>query len=348
MIDHQYSDNIETTGNHLRLALQQIARHKLPYNPIVYAIWYEYASGQKPELNKEIESFEQAEKPIAFDMVLSWFRTYIADHQTIMTEKKAWEFRSILAEMSQHIGDSGDRLNHQESQLEDYTGQLSHSVTPKKVKTIADGILSETRSIINENHSLKQEMDDTILEIDSLKKELEGMKQAAKTDMLTGLLNRRGFDDAAVQAIEHTNREKTHLSIIIADIDHFKQVNDTHGHLIGDNVLKLLSKLLKDHIKGKDTAARFGGEEFILILPETRLEGGFTLAEQIRRNLQTMRWRTKNSGSTIGPITISLGVSQYRPGEQIETLIHRADEALYFAKENGRNKTITELDLEKS
>jgi len=346
MLDHLYPDNTETTGNYLRLVLGHITRHKLPYNPIVYTVWYEYASGRKPELNKEIESFEKTGKPISFEIILGWFRTYIADHQTTLAEKKTREFRSILTEISRHIGDSGDRLSRQESRLEDYTGQLTPSTSNVEVKNLSAGILSETRSIIKENHSLKQDMDETITEIDALKKELEGMKQAAKTDMLTGLLNRRGFDDAMAGVLQHAADEvDAPLSVIMTDIDHFKRVNDTHGHLIGDNVLKMLSKLLKDHIKGKDIAARFGGEEFILVLPDTPLDGGRTLAEQIRGSLQNMKWRTKNSGKSIGPITISLGVAQYRPGEEINTLIKRADDALYFAKENGRNKTITEQDL---
>lgn len=346
MIDHLYPDTTETTSNHLRLALHQIARHKLPYNPIVYAVWYEYASGRKPELNKAIEAFEKTGKPISPEVVIGWFRTYIADHQTIMAEKKTRKFRSILTEASRHMGDSGDRLSHKEIRLAGYTGQLTPSASPAEVKTISDGILSETRSIISENNNLKQGMDHTISEIDSLKKELEGLKKEAKTDMLTGLLNRRGLDDAMAQALDRTTREGAPLSIILTDIDHFKMVNDTHGHLIGDNVLRMLSKLLKDHIKGRDIAARFGGEEFLLVLPNTRLKGGFTLAEQIRKSLQEMRWRTKNSGKTIAPITISLGVAQYRPGEPLDTMIQRADKALYFAKGNGRNQTITERDIE--
>lgn len=344
MLDHLYPDNIETTGNYLRLALQQIARHNLPYNPIVYAVWYEYASGRKPDLNKEIASFEKKEKPISFNIVLGWFRTYIADHQTTLTEKKTIELQSILTEVARHIGDSGNRLSHQENRLETYTDQLVHSESPEQVETISTGILSETQSIIAENRTLKQDMDDTITEVDALKKELEGFKQAAKTDMLTGLLNRRGFDEAVTQIREGT----APFSVIMTDIDHFKRVNDTHGHLIGDNVLKMLSKLLKDHIKGKDIAARFGGEEFILVLPDTGLDGGKTLAEQIRGSLENMRWRTKKSGKAIGPITISLGVAQYRPDEELEALIQRADEALYFAKGNGRNQTVTEKDIEKN
>ncbi|MDD9303743.1 MAG: GGDEF domain-containing protein [Desulfobacter sp.] len=347
MLDHIYPDTLETTGNYLRLALKQIAKHKQPYNPISYALWYEYASSRNPQLNKDIEEFEKKDSIIPFDMILKWFRKYIADQQTLLAEKKTKEFQSILNEMTKHLGNSGDRLNDQGNRLEAYTSQLGKTASMEDVRNISQGIMSETKSIIKGSSALKQDMDETMSEIDALKKELEGFKEAAKTDMLTGLLNRRGFDEAVDSVIELSHEKDSPLTLIITDIDHFKKVNDTHGHLIGDNVLKMLAKLLKDHIKGKDIAARFGGgEEFILVLPETNLKGGFILSEQIRHSLQNMRWRTKNSGEPIGSITISLGVAQYKKGEDLNTLIERADNALYYAKENGRNKTITELDRE--
>ncbi|RLB91332.1 MAG: GGDEF domain-containing protein, partial [Deltaproteobacteria bacterium] len=213
------------------------------------------------------------------------------------------------------------------------------------VSAIAQKIVSETKSMVTSSQNLKIHMDETVSEISTLKEELKGIKQAARTDMLTGLLNRRGFDEAISEAQQNSITHNKAFSIILTDIDHFKKGNDTHGHLIGDNVLKMLSRLLNEQIKGKDIAARFGGEEFILVLPDTSLKGAFILAEQIRKSLQTMKWIARNSGKPIGTVTVSLGVAQYKPDETIESLIQRADNALYFAKENGRNRTVTELDI---
>ncbi|HCY84323.1 MAG TPA: GGDEF domain-containing protein [Desulfobacteraceae bacterium] len=346
MFDHIYQDSVEESGTHLRLALKQIARHQLPYNPICYAVWYEYATGRNEALNLDIKTLEERNTQIGYDTILKFFRSYIADEQSQLAEIKTTEFKTILGEITRHLGSSGRQIDKNGANVESFSGRLVNENTAEEVRKISKGILSETKSIIHQSNSLKQEMDDTITEIDALKKELEGVKRAAKTDMLTGLLNRRGLDEAMARTLDYVNKNQIPLTIIIADIDHFKQVNDTHGHLIGDNVLRMLAKLLKEHIEAKDIAARFGGEEFILILPETALKEAFVLAEKIRLSLKGRRWINKNTGQPIGAITISLGVAEYQAGESLPDLIERADNALYQAKDTGRNKTVTELDIE--
>ncbi len=345
MIDNLYPESIEESGNYLRMVLQYISRHKLPYNPIVYALWYEYAAGHNEKLLKDIHALQKENSDISPKIILKFFRKYVADNQMLLAEKKIVEFQAILKEMVKHLENSGSILDNQGNTLETYAKNLGQTNSMETISSIARNIVSETKSMVTSSQALKEQMDATALEISSLKKELEGIKQTARTDMLTGLLNRKAFDEILSQALAQSASQKEPLSIIFADIDHFKKLNDTHGHLMGDNVLKILSRLLKEHIKGKDSAARFGGEEFILILPDTTIEGAFVLAEQIRMSIQAIKWMTKNSDRSIGSITISLGVAQYNPGETLESLIGRADTAMYFAKKTGRNKTMTELDI---
>jgi len=345
MLDNIYPESMEESGRYLRLTLQYISKYKLAYNPITYALWYEYATGRNDSLTLEIQALEKDKADISFEIVLKLFRKHVADSQVILAEKKASEFQAILTEVTRQLSHSGSSLNDQSYSLKSHAEKLSQSTTLADVSAIAEAIVSGTKSIVISSQALKQQMDATVSEITTLKKELKGIKHTARTDMLTGLLNRRGFDEALLEARLYSIDHNQAMSIILADIDHFKKVNDTHGHLIGDSVLKMLSKLLKEHIKGKDIAARFGGEEFIIVLPETPLKGAFILAEQIRMSLRTMKWTAKESGKAIGSITISLGVAQFKPTETAESLIQRADKALYFAKENGRNKTMTELDI---
>ncbi len=347
MLDHLYPESIETSGAFLRLALKEIAGYDLPYNPVTYAVWYEFAAGRNAELNDEIHAHKKNKEQITAEMVSAWFKTYIANEQFILAEQKTQELKSIIAEMSAYLGDSGSRLDDRGQQLEAYADQLKKKPSIEQVMTISRGIMTKTRDMILDGQSLKKEMDDTMSEIHALKKELEGVKQAAKTDMLTGLLNRRGLEMTMKKAMERAIRTSNTLTVIISDIDHFKRINDTYGHLIGDNVLKMLAKLLQEHIKGKDIAARFGGEEFLLVLPDTALKGAFVLAEQIRLKLKSMRWRTK-SGEPMGAITMSLGVAEFRAKDTLDSLIERADAALYQAKSCGRNRTVTELDIEQA
>lgn len=345
MLDNLYPEDIKTSGAYLRLALKEIADAALPYNPVAFAVWYEFATGRNPEMNREIHDLKEKGAPITLDMVFSWFKKYIANQQLILAEQKSQELRGIISEITDFLRNSGTRLNDHDQQLGNYADQLEQTRSVEEVMTISQGIISKTRDMIRHNQSVKREMDGSMEEVQALRKELEGLKQAAKTDMLTGLLNRRGFESSMTKAMDRSVKTSAPLSVILADIDHFKRINDNYGHLIGDNVLKMLSKLLQEHIKGKDIAARFGGEEFILVLPDTDLKGAFILAEQIRLKLRSMRWRTK-AGEPMGAITMSLGVAQFKGADTLDTLVDRADNALYQAKSCGRNKTITELDIE--
>ena len=159
----------------------------------------------------------------------------------------------------------------------------------------------------------------------------------------TGLLNRRGLDDRTAEMVSVVEKYDP-ISAVMIDIDHFKKINDAHGHLIGDSVLKKLGELLKESVKGKDVAARYGGEEFILVLPQTGMSGALALTEQIRTAGENMNFKIKESGQSIGRITISSGVASLKKGQSFDKLIEQTDHLLYHAKKTGRNKTVTERD----
>lgn len=192
--------------------------------------------------------------------------------------------------------------------------------------------------------------------IQSLVRQLEDEKNAAElnsiTDGLTGLLNRRYFDEALASEFFRLNRTNDCLSLIMFDVDHFKKYNDTYGHLAGDDCLKLIAKTLKSVVSRRfDVIARFGGEEFVIILPETDRAGAQKLAEKIRVAIE--RLAIPHSSSETAPyITISLGVVTVRSKqlEHREQIIALADKAMYDAKEKGRNCLVVSkvLDLRKS
>ena len=130
------------------------------------------------------------------------------------------------------------------------------------------------------------------------------------------------------------------LSLLMVDIDFFKKFNDEHGHQIGDEVIKLVARVLQSSIKGQDVAARYGGEEFSIILPDTSIQNAVSVGEHIRKSMASRKIVRRNSGKTFGNITLSIGAAQYEPGEAMSALIERADAALYQAKEGGRNRVM--------
>ena len=160
----------------------------------------------------------------------------------------------------------------------------------------------------------------------------ERLKQLSTTDILTGIYNRMAFNDFLDAELERARRYNTGMSLIMFDIDHFKSVNDTYGHLVGDDVLKALVHVVQQSIRKMDILARWGGEEFMILVPEAALEAALELAERLLEEIEAYDF------STAGKITVSIGVTTYRDGDYADSIITRVDNALYKAKENGRNR----------
>lgn len=161
---------------------------------------------------------------------------------------------------------------------------------------------------------------------------VDSLNIKASTDALTGALNRHGFHELAGSELQRALRYHRKLSMIIADVDHFKRINDSHGHAVGDRVLIELACLIRDNMRGTDIFARWGGEEFIILTPETSAEEAARLAEKLRLLFETYH------AKDLPKFTVSFGVAEFAKGDNLETLFAKADQALYSAKETGRNR----------
>jgi diguanylate cyclase len=171
------------------------------------------------------------------------------------------------------------------------------------------------------------------------------LQSEALTDPLTGLLNRRGLEREIERLCGQDPKALAHAAVLIADIDHFKRINDNYGHLFGDQVIRATAQALEQGVKGRDLIARFGGEEFLIVLPDTPAAGALAVAEQVRMSFAKVRIRRTGSEEFADPVTISIGVSLPAEGEAFEAALGRADQALYLAKNAGRNR-VRMLDAE--
>jgi diguanylate cyclase len=196
------------------------------------------------------------------------------------------------------------------------------------------------------NKALEERLTLSKSEISNLQQSLEAIRAESLTDPLTGLGNRKYFDRSIDMAVQSAQANGEPLSLLMFDIDHFKSFNDSYGHLTGDQVLRLVGMSLKQTIKGQDITARYGGEEFAVVLPNTALRQALTVADHIRRAVMSKELKKKSTGEILGRVTISVGVSMLKPGDDTDALIERADACLYAAKRNGRNRVICEADPE--
>ncbi|MDY6791050.1 MAG: diguanylate cyclase [Thermodesulfobacteriota bacterium] len=168
---------------------------------------------------------------------------------------------------------------------------------------------------------------------------MEKLQKLAITDGLTKLHNSRSFYSQLEVEVDRNNRYKRSLALMLMDIDHFKKYNDTYGHLEGDKALVKIAQTIKSCLRKLDSAYRYGGEEFTVILPETSCEEAHTVAQRIKSALNAENFTPQEAKE--GNITISIGVTEYYPGEQLSEFIQRADKAMYKSKEKGRNKVTT-------
>jgi diguanylate cyclase (GGDEF)-like protein len=164
----------------------------------------------------------------------------------------------------------------------------------------------------------------------------EDMSRLAITDALTRIMNRRGITVSLLDAMAQAERYNTPLAVAMADIDHFKKINDRHGHEAGDRVLVGVAGIMADALRMPDKVGRYGGEEFLLIFPHTTLAQARKIAERIRGNVKQASLLSREDQS----VTVSLGLTQFHKGEDLEQLVSRVDRALYDAKEAGRNKVV--------
>ncbi len=312
-----------------------------------FAIWQLYAENALPELSKEIDDYLAKKKPFPSDFCVRLYDKYVKqtpDSQEVaaISGKLEGQLSNILKALS----GAGLQTSNYASKLELAKSKMSEaSLSVDGFKSILDDISSLTQAMISENTNLNTQLEKSSNEVSVLNEDLTHLRTQAETDALTGLANRRHMWQRMQSAISASLKKETPLCAMMLDIDHFKNFNDSFGHLVGDQVIKLLANTIDGLIKGKDTAARYGGEEFTIILPETTIKNAVTLANNIRIAISSKELKNKAKGTSLGTITISIGVAIFRKGETGEELLERADRALYAAKNGGRNQVMIAADV---
>lgn len=230
---------------------------------------------------------------------------------------------------------AGDRFS---SSLAEADKKLPLLTDPEKVRMVVKFLVAENAKMQSEASELKKNLEQSQVQIESLRTNLAHVEEVSIKDTLTGVANRRGYEQAIDKAISEASSLKTPLSIVMCDLDHFKRINDTHGHIVGDEVLKVFASVLSENVRFGDTVARFGGEEFVVILTMTDAKGGIVVSERMRAQMASRRLALTRSGQSLGNVTASFGVAQFVDGDTAVTLLARADAKLYEAKAAGRNR----------
>lgn len=339
----QYPETPEKASKFALAAIKRLNEHGVAPNPINFAIWYEYFAGKNHDLKKTVDALSSnGSTPDTVDYADLYDRFIIAGAN--MARDREWSDRieAVTERIVSALTASGSETEEYGAALKSFSGGLESAGNLDQIRGLVADIITETDSMDARTKELYSRVNASSEEINELRKALDDSRRDALTDSLTGVANRKCFDQRIFTAVEDSQSTGEPVSLIFADIDHFKDFNDTHGHQLGDQVLRLVGRTLHNSLKGKDTAARYGGEEFAIILPDTTSGGATSVADNIRKSIATKRLVKKGSDDDIGAVTISLGVTSHHAGEDIAAFIERADKALYMAKKLGRNRVICE------
>jgi diguanylate cyclase len=217
---------------------------------------------------------------------------------------------------------------------------LATVTTVTQVREVVESLISKNEQSQRDTKELESRLKEAQAQAASLRQRLTRAEKLAALDPLTSVANRRRFEEFIVTAVEISHEDGTPLCLIMTDIDHFKVVNDTHGHSAGDKVLKAFADLISKSVRANDLVARYGGEEFAIVLPHTATGNAFDIAERIRAKFEMSGGNDESIANEFGRLTASFGVAEIRDGEAPSALIERADKMLYEAKRKGRNRTV--------
>jgi diguanylate cyclase len=315
-----------------------MAKQDSAMHPISFSIWYEHVAGMNAPLSSELERAMQTELALDEEATYALYRKYIAGLDEQSAQQVADGFRRVLSDLSDSANQAGKQASRFGSVLEEWSEGLLDGKSEKSLAEEAAGIIGDTRQMQDAVAVLNARLDSSKDEIERLQSEIVRAREEALSDGLTGLANRRGFDQSLADRMREATEQASELSLLLLDIDHFKNVNDKYGHLFGDKVIRSIAQVLKDNVKGRDTAARYGGEEFAVILPDTPPMGARAVAEKIRSTVANCRIQRVGNNETVDTISISIGVAHFTGGESPTDLIGRADSALYTSKSHGRNR----------
>lgn len=315
--------------------LEKLDSLGLNSTPEFYELWYRYFEGD-PGVVRAINVLGDAIDENACLQVYN--RLLNSATQDLAVSKVSDGVQSSLTKLVSMLKAANTATTEYNGQLGEAGARIKGATTLESLAEVVGEIIADTEQMLEKNKALEHELVTSSQQVTELRQYLETAKKEATTDGLTGIANRKAFDRALAEAVEAALKDGSPVVLMLVDIDHFKTFNDTYGHPLGDQVLKLVARTLVGNVKGLDTAARYGGEEFAIILPGTPLSAGKTVAETLRRSVESKEITNKATGQSLGGITISVGVAQYRTGEDISSFIERADACLYKAKGNGRNQ----------
>jgi diguanylate cyclase len=335
----KYSQEIAASGEILRLILQKMVSHPAAFTPPNYAVWYEHLAGINPALSKAMNRLLENDSGLDDDTVEKLYAQHVSECSSDIQQVLRGGIRQLLGRLAESTAQAAKEALRFDRSLKTHGDALKGNLDTVELRTLIDNLAGDTGKMQGSMMTLESQLEASKQEVEKLNQEIESARAEALTDPLTRVLNRRGFEARVQPFFADPASIQNGFCLLMLDIDHFKKVNDSYGHLFGDKVIRTVANTLKSKVKGQDAIARMGGEEFAILLPETDVKGAYAVAEHIRQAIESGKIRRLDSDEYIGGISISIGIAAHANGCSLEVLLDQADKAMYASKQNGRNRT---------
>ncbi len=326
-------------------ALAEIVRHGQAADPRSFALWYHFAAGDSGLLTAAVnKKLARTGRLTAQDIE----EIYSAHISPAGASGKIDKLGVQVAEEIDHVHEMIGKAQGSASKYSANLAKASKRFAAVKdhagIRAVVDGLTAATKEMTSTNARLQVELQAMWEEIAQLRREIETARQESLTDALTSLGNRKYFDMALQKSISACLAANEALTLMLADVDHLRKINDVYGRIVGDRVLRFVAATLKSTLKGKDIAARYGGEEFAMILPKSSIQDAVAIAEQLRHAIRKGELVRQSTGEKHASLTISIGVAALHEGACAQALVDAAEVCLHAAKRGGRDRVVSETD----
>jgi diguanylate cyclase len=316
-----------------------MGQHDAAFNPLTYTVWYEYAAGMNAELNSALDQLLKTKPRLTDDDLWEMYQSHVADVDPQAMQRIGGELQKVLTTLASAAGSTGENADQFSAQLEALAAGLQ-AFNGDLMTSVVSQAIEDTTRMRHSAHALEAQAKGGQSEIQRLQSELTRVRDESLVDALTQVHNRKGFDENLADMLLRPLPQGLVHGLIMFDIDHFKRVNDTHGHVMGDRVLQAVGEVLKSCLPpaSPTSVARYGGEEFAMLVPESTFNECLRLAELVRTRTKALKIRDRRTQEVVLTIALSGGLAVLQQGEDAQALTMLADRALYQSKQDGRDR----------
>lgn len=335
----RYTQSKEQSAELLRLVLARMGEHDAAFTPVTFTVWFEYAAGMNGRLTQALDQLVQSKSRLNDSDIWRLHQSFVADLDPQAMQRIGGDLQRVMTTMADAASRTGDNAGVFDAQLQTLVAELQNANSSLTLPALAQA-LEGTTHMRASAQALESEVKASRSEIERLQGELTRVRDESLTDTLTRVLNRKGFDLKLADLFATAAQPDRVHGLIMFDIDHFKMVNDTRGHVMGDRVLQAIGEVLKRCVPGSANVAvaRYGGEEFAMLVTDCTPRQCVDLAELARSRVKALKIRDRRTQEVVLTVTISAGVAFLQPEDDAQSLITRADSALYRSKQAGRDR----------